>query len=290
METCDLLHETVSHGNVLLPFMEYDIISDKTKEERIHCHWHEEIEMLLLVKGRAQLSAGERMYAMEEGDFALIASNQLHAMSAPTGVEVEFLSFDFSPEFLYSFGNDILQQQYFEPLRKGKIIFVEFFHVDCGWKKEIREALWKMHEIFQNKSTGYELFLKAKLYEIFALLFAYAIVAKEERHSDRRGEQTRKVMQYLQENYERSISIEELSEVFHLSAGHLCRLFKEITGHSIVDYLNDYRIRISAQLLRESGLDIGEIAGRVGFNNISYFNKRFRQYMHMTPGEYRKNR
>ena len=55
-----------------------------------------------------------------------------------------------------------------------------------------------------------------------------------------------------------------------------------------VDYLNDYRVRVSARLLLEIELDIGEIAMQSGFNNISYYNKRFRQYMHQTPSEYRR--
>ena len=62
----------------------------------------------------------------------------------------------------------------------------------------------------------------------------------------------------------------------------------EITGRSIVDYLNEYRIRKSVWFLRGSSRDIGEIAGLAGFNNISYFNKKFRQYMHTTPGAYKK--
>lgn len=82
-------------------------------------------------------------------------------------------------------------------------------------------------------------------------------------------------MQYLHIHYRDNISIKEIGREFHLSEGHLCRLFKEITGRSIVDYLNEYRIRKSVWFLRESSRDIGEIAGLAGFNNISYFKKNF---------------
>lgn len=288
LQSDELLHEAVAHGNAMFPFMEYSVETDCTREERIYCHWHEELEFLLLIRGHAQLSIGEQSYTIRAGDFALIPPDKLHTMTADPGEKVAFYAFDFAPAFLYSFSEDALQQQYFEPLQKERIIFQKVFVQDCEWKKAIAQRLCVMHDIFQKKKTGYELLLKAKLYEIFALLFSNAIVEKEERHSDRRAELVRAIMQYLHIHYRDNISIKEIGREFHLSEGHLCRLFKEITGRSIVDYLNEYRIRKSVWFLRESSRDIGEIAGLAGFNNISYFNKKFRQYMHTTPGVYRK--
>lgn len=287
-DTWNSYHEAVSHGDVMFPFMEYVIETDATREERIYCHWHEELEFLVLTEGEAKLSIGEQTVLIKAGDFAFIPSDKLHTMSAKTGTAVSFYAFDFSPAFLYSFENDLLQQQYFLPLQKGKLRFLEFFTPDCAWKKELAQNLQQLHEIFQQKRPGYELLIKAKLYEIFAQMFVFAVLERTSGQKDRREQQVRKMMQYLQQNYDQVITMEELSEAFHLSVGHLCRLFKSMTGRSVIDYLNDYRIRQSTQLLRERQLDIGEIAGKVGFNNISYFNKRFRQYMHMTPGEYRK--
>ena len=81
----------------------------------------------------------------------------------------------------------------------------------------------------------------------------------------------------------------ELSGAFHVSEGHLCRLFKTVTKMSVIEYINFYRISISAKLLGETRREIGEVAGLVGFNNISYFNKVFRKYMQITPSEFRHN-
>ena len=57
---------------------------------------------------------------------------------------------------------------------------------------------------------------------------------------------------------------------------------------TIVEYLNYYRISMSISWLRDTDREIGEIAGLTGFCNISYFNRVFRSYMHMTPTEYRR--
>ena len=47
------LRETTLHGNALFPMMLYDVVSDPSFEERIGCHWHEEVEILVITKGEA---------------------------------------------------------------------------------------------------------------------------------------------------------------------------------------------------------------------------------------------
>lgn len=75
---------------------------------------------------------------------------------------------------------------------------------------------------------------------------------------------------------------------FHVSEGHLCRFFKSMTRMSPVEYINFYRISMSMELLRQTDMEISEISMRTGFNNISYYNRTFRKYMHMTPSQYRE--
>ena len=133
--------------------------------------------------------------------------------------------------------------------------------------------------------------LKAKLYEIWYLYYAHAEQENREavEHSYDKVAVAKAVIAYIQEHYNSSISLVELSGAFHVSEGHLCRLFKTVTKMSVIEYINFYRISISAKLLGETRREIGEVAGMVGFNNISYFNKVFRKYMQITPSEFRHN-
>lgn len=127
--------------------------------------------------------------------------------------------------------------------------------------------------------------IKAKLYEIWYLYYAHAEQENREavEHSYDKVAVAKAVIAYIQEHYNSSISLVELSGAFHVSEGHLCRLFKTVTKMSVIEYINFYRISISAKLLGETRREIGEVAGMVGFNNISYFNKVFRKYMQITP-------
>ncbi|MNI95508.1 HTH-type transcriptional regulator YesS [compost metagenome] len=75
---------------------------------------------------------------------------------------------------------------------------------------------------------------------------------------------------------------------FDFTPNYLGYLFKEETGTHFSDFLNERRLARVCQLLADPGLKIYEVAERMGYKNIIYFNRQFKQAMNMTPGEYRK--
>ncbi|MBQ8993818.1 MAG: helix-turn-helix transcriptional regulator [Turicibacter sp.] len=93
---------------------------------------------------------------------------------------------------------------------------------------------------------------------------------------------------YLHNNYKDKITIPQLSKLFHINRTTLSDRFYEVTGETIITYLNKQRINMSTIMLRDSRLSISEIADEVGFNDTAYFAKLFKKYMHHTPSEYRQ--
>ena len=75
-----------------------------------------------------------------------------------------------------------------------------------------------------------------------------------------------------------------------MSREYFTRVFKEYTGSSPFEYLNEYRVQASLSLLENSSLNISDIAAQCGFNHASYYNKRFMEYMNCTPTDYRYGR
>ena len=74
---------------------------------------------------------------------------------------------------------------------------------------------------------------------------------------------------------------------FGFSARKISDLIKENYSLSFKQYINNIRFNEAKRLLKESNLPINEIAYKVGFNNISHFNRAFRQYCNCSPQEYR---
>jgi len=79
-----------------------------------------------------------------------------------------------------------------------------------------------------------------------------------------------------------------LSEKFYLSGPYLSKIFKEVTGESIKRYINNYRIEKAKEFLRNSNYNIETISRKVGYDNVRSFMKTFRNYVGMSPCDYRK--
>jgi two-component system response regulator YesN len=96
-----------------------------------------------------------------------------------------------------------------------------------------------------------------------------------------------KAREYIAENYNQNITLEDICKAISVSRNYFCYLFKREMGEGIWDYLTRYRIEKSKELLRSSDLKNFEISYRIGYENPSYFSKMFKKYAGMTPQEYR---
>lgn len=94
---------------------------------------------------------------------------------------------------------------------------------------------------------------------------------------------------YLQAHYTEKISLEQLTKKFQISKFHMCREFKRYTGLTIYEYLTDYRITMSKNLLRYSGMSISEIASSVGYSDYNNFYRTFTHIEGISPSEYQKS-
>lgn len=94
------------------------------------------------------------------------------------------------------------------------------------------------------------------------------------------------VVNYIHHHLERSLSVEELSAIAHMSPSNFFRVFKNETGMSPVTFVNIERIRKAMELLRDPNIQVKEVYLQCGFQNRSYFNRMFRKMSSMTPNEY----
>ncbi|MHA6483473.1 response regulator [Paenibacillus sp. strain BS8-2] len=101
------------------------------------------------------------------------------------------------------------------------------------------------------------------------------------------GSLIKAVLHYIDENYRHDISLNTVAEHFHISSGHLSRLFRKEVGASFVDMVTRTRIQAAKQLLRDPTKRIAEIGDLTGFNNYIYFYQVFKKYEHISPQEYR---
>ena len=93
---------------------------------------------------------------------------------------------------------------------------------------------------------------------------------------------------YIDQHFTEDLSVRDLAAACFVSADHLTRLFKKRFGISVSEYIQEKRIRLAGELLRQQNMTISMVANSVGIGNYSYFTEQFKKYFGITPREYQK--
>lgn len=126
--------------------------------------------------------------------------------------------------------------------------------------------------------------------ELSKVLYDY--LAEEMKENATKKESTHhgvisRAMVFIDENYMNNISLNDVAESINMSYFYFSRLFKESTGQSFSDYLTEYRVEKSIELMRDESLSIKQISYDIGYNDPNYFSKIFKKLKGITPTDYR---
>ena len=98
-----------------------------------------------------------------------------------------------------------------------------------------------------------------------------------------------KAKAYINENYHRDISLEEVSRSVDISSYYFSKLFKEETGENFIEYLTAIRIEKAKELLHHREISIKNISIETGYSDPNYFSRIFKKQVGITPTEYRES-
>ena len=95
------------------------------------------------------------------------------------------------------------------------------------------------------------------------------------------------ILYFIENNYDKPLTLKDLSNTFSINYSYLSQLFKKMIGQSFAEYLTDIRLKHACQLLSDTNIPISNISVSVGFNDYHYFCNTFKRYYFMTPSQYR---
>lgn len=283
------LKETIPHGDYLFPLEVHEIETDIQLIDKLNCHWHDDFEFFVVTNGNAMFHIDTDTYPIHAGDVIFINSNHLHSATSVDSLPFSFFAVVFHPSLLTGLSKDAVQQKFFDSIMENKVSFSPLLKNTIPENKKILDFLYEIKDSYEKKNDFYELFIKMKLFEIWYLLFQNVTYHPTVASGDYRIGRMKSILEYIHLHYALDLTLDELSSNFHMSKGYFCKFFKNMAKMSVVDYINSYRINISISLLEKTEQEISDIALSCGFNNISYFNKIFKKFMHCTPREYRRN-
>lgn len=273
--------ESLQHGTTAFPIAVYPMKFSKDQQVLAHLHYHNEFELLVATKGHLLVQTETETYSLSAGEGLFINSGTLHTIiSASPPEETGFIAVVFDYSILCR-EQDISYENYIRPLLNSSL------EPNSVLSPDIRTLIHKLFCAYEAKEFGYELSVRHCLLQMFYLLLKDAKPSKQSAQNTK-STVIKTVLDYMKQHYREPISLQQLAKEAHVSKEYLCRLFHRVSGYSLMEYLNRYRIRQSTFLLLQTEDRISDIALSCGFSHSSYYGKLFLDYMGCTPTEYRK--
>lgn len=240
--------------------------------------------------GHVSLTIADHTYEGTHGDVFFAAGEELHEIRA-AGRENQFRSFVFAADFLQFSRADQSEFALLAPLAEGRLRFDTCIRAGEPGQNEIRALLAQIVRAWQVQAPGCQLAVKAALLGIVAVCAQYGrLVGHQMRPgADYKAQQLKEIVGYLGEHFTEPLSLSAVAAEFGLSPQYFSTFFRDNFGRTFTQHINSLRIEQAARLLRETDLPVMEVGFRVGFDNFSYFIKRFRLVYGVSPSHYRKN-
>ena len=246
-------------------------------------HWHEDLQFIYVTKGEICIKTLDKKEIISEGEGVYINKNTVHVVEKIKNCE--YKSFIFQEYFILFYKNgpvlDLVKR--FVDSR-GISIFA--FHRKNEWCRSILNILKKLSDLEKNKNEFYSYEVLLSLSEIWLVMMKNIKIPKES-ESNCVNERMQKFLEFINENYMKNITLEDIARCANVSKSECLRCFKFTLRITPYRYLMDFRLLRATEMLNDDNASIGEISEMCGFNQQSYFGKCFKEKMGCSPKEYR---
>lgn len=283
------LKENAVHGTPLVPFSYYHCQMPETLPDCL-LHWHEEAEINLVRKGCASYQIDQSTCRGEVGDIFFIAPNTLHAVHPISDCAMESDTLIFHFQMLGYGSPDQCTLSFLRPLFCGTVTPPAKISPSHPSYPLFLACLEKLFACVKQRQPYFELELKEHLFHFLLLLYRTGdiIPAKHTPAVVTNTDKIKQSLQYIQDHYTEAITIDQLAQLCHFSKPYFMNFFKCAVGMSCMNYIIQLRLRTALEYLKITDLGIADIALECGFNNLSNFNRLFKERFACSPREYRR--
>ena len=254
-------------------------------------HFHSEYQLFVVLKGSGTRFVGDRTTSFKEGDLVLTGPNLPHlwkndkAYHDPkNGLETQGIVIYFPDNFL---NNAVVELEEFEGI--AKLLQLSKRGIEVVGETNLR-ITQLMQELLELKGLARIQHL-LHLLDVLAQSQDYKLITdagylntNKESEKDRMGQ----VYEYVLQHYASKITLQEVAQLCNLSVSAFSRYFKSRVNKPFSDFLTEVRISHACKLLQDTEESIAAVAFSCGFFTLSNFNKLFRERLHKSPKEYRK--
>lgn len=237
--------------------IDFVVARNRNKDWKIEHLTNKEFYILAFATdGKAFYHIDDKKFEIERGDILFFQKGQVH--SATTA--------EHAPWSYYSIAFD-LDCDGRLPLMTRAAAFYRY-----------EKLLQRLYYEWTAKNKGYKTMCRSLMMELICML---------EREQNRsRSEMIEDIKNYMIENYDKNLTIEQLAKMAGVSKSHFHMLFKESTGMSAIQYHNKIKMNMARDLLQSGGCNVTQTAQSVGFDDIYYFSRLFKKIIGVNPSSF----
>ena len=240
----------------------------------IHTHWHDYIEFQIITAGRGIVNFNGTEYWVERGDTFILSHFDCHRVMG-LGEGLRIATINVAHEFLDNKTANFLNTS-------GGGVYCKIS------EEELEHIIFECKKLKEDMSSKSQMVIHLSRIAISSITLA--LLRKNTIPSGNIPRKIQKITSYINKNFDKDISLENIAKEFETSANYLGKQFKNLLGITYNDYINRVRMRFACNLISSTDLSMKEIAHSAGYSSTEYFYSVFKKTIGVTPKVYRKEK
>lgn len=267
-------------------------VDQNSNDWKMVWEWHEQVEILYILDGTGECCIGDDTYSFKQGDLIIIGPHKLHKTRLIDRNGFKALVLLFSVDMERSFPQ-LEEMDVLDFIKVNYADFTPLLTMDSKEKQRIEFLLGCMLKEFRRSVGGTINYLISLLHILMIEIERIHNKRKRFKLSDQLTQinlprNVVNVIGHINQHFKDDLSLSSLSTRYRVNASYLSREFKRNTDLTIIEFLNSRRIHYARTLLAKSDFTITEVALESGYNNIPYFTSVFKNFVGMTPKQFKK--
>lgn len=243
-------------------------------------HWHEHLEILLILEGAQHINIHEEEYVLSKHDIFVINSGDIHSTRVTGHAKLLLLQipWHYLDQYIRNFSEVRFREYFCHKSMSGDPSYLN-----------MRTQLLALADIFADKQDGYELAFNARLHDFLHTLYLHfstrtALSGKGQKNAAR----LRETLSFIEQHYKEPVTMRQAAKAAALNPEYFCRIFKKHTGITFLEYVNQVRLTHIYEELISTEDTVTDILARNGFSNYKVFNRMFHEAYGGTPTQLRR--
>ena len=248
-------------------------------------HFHDVYEIYFLLSGSRYYFIQDNTYYIRAGDLVLIDKYEIHRTVETLENTHERILFHMDESMLQdadgSWGQ-VLQELF----SKGSIIL----SFDEAQQRYVRSLTERILAEMRQRDSGYGIVIMS----LIAQILAFALRNREQQRKTAEdslkfaNKRIFEILDSINQEFAKPLTLSGVAQQFFISKFYLSHAFKDVTGFTFVEYLNNVRVREAQRLLKKTSLPVSRIAEETGFESVTHFGRVFKKISNVSPLQYRK--